>query len=54
MAIEIVEQDINPICPHSDKELSKIIKVKNSGFFNVKSIICCPYCKKILGISGNS
>ncbi|HOC01830.1 MAG TPA: hypothetical protein PKM43_24155 [Verrucomicrobiota bacterium] len=48
--IEIVEEEIVPVCPHCKKELTKITQVKR-GAMSVIGVFCCPHCRAVLGVS---
>ncbi|QDT95575.1 hypothetical protein [Gimesia aquarii] len=51
--VKIEKEDIKPICPHCEKELDKLVEV-NRGWFSVNRVFCCPFCKKIVGISAGA
>ncbi len=51
--VEIEKEDIDPICPHCEKVLKKLIEVKR-GWFSINRVFCCPHCHKIVGISAGA
>ncbi len=44
-------EDVNPICPHCSKELTKVWFREVETFFGKRYIYFCPDCRKVLGIS---
>ena len=53
VTVRIDKEDIDPICPHCQMLLQRLIQVKR-GFFAVNRVFCCPHCRKILGISAGA
>jgi len=51
--VRIDKEDIDPICPHCQMLLQRLIQVKR-GFFAVNRVFCCPHCRKVLGISAGA
>ena len=50
--LKLVEkQDINPICPHCNKELDTIWYKELEGMLGKRYIYFCPQCNKVLGVS---
>ena len=49
----VVERnDLLPICPHCDKELTEVHrKSKGAGLLvGRNSVFFCPHCRKVLGV----
>jgi DNA-directed RNA polymerase subunit RPC12/RpoP len=48
--IRIVNSETLPVCPHCEKSLSAIERVKGLGPRSDSSIYICAECKKVIGI----
>ena len=47
--LEEAPSDVNPVCPHCQKELEFIwVKSKGLGFFQKKQFLLCPHCRAFL------
>jgi len=44
-------QTINPICPHCNLEINKVLTQELVVTFGRSFIYFCPHCKKVLGTS---
>jgi hypothetical protein len=51
--LKIERRAIDPICPHCEVPLKKLIQVKRR-FFALNRVFCCPHCRKILGFSSGT
>ena len=51
--IKTEKQNIEPMCPHCEKKVKKLIVVK-SGWFLANNVFCCPHCKKIVGMTAGA
>jgi len=51
MIEEILTESEKAICPHCEKELSKLFAKKITSTFGVKFVYFCFNCNKVLGIS---
>lgn len=52
-SLEIIKrEDLVPLCPHCEQELSQIfVKSKGVGFIEGKNAVYfCPHCRKVLGV----
>jgi hypothetical protein len=50
--ISITEtENVNPVCPHCEKELSNVLARRLETVLGVRFIYFCGLCKKVLGIS---
>ncbi len=47
--MKIDREEIDPICPHCEMRVTRLIQVRR-GFFAVNRVFCCPHCRKIVGI----
>lgn len=45
------KNDVNPICPHCNKQLFKIWYREVESFFGKRYVYFCPECRKVLSIS---
>lgn len=44
--------DFQPICPHCDKVLDRLIARKlSASVFSKRLIYACPECRKVLGVT---
>ncbi len=43
--------DINPICPHCNKEIQKVFMKKLESTLGVRFLYFCSKCKKTLGVT---
>ena len=43
--------DINPICPHCNNALAKLLFTELRGILGKRYVYFCPHCSKILGVS---
>ena len=48
--IEIIEEEIVPVCPHCKKDLQKLTLAKRKVMSLIK-VLCCPHCRAVLGVS---
>ena len=46
------KKQIKPVCPFCEKEVDRLIEVKD-GYFTAKRVYCCPHCRKIVGVNFN-
>ena len=50
--MQLVEKnDVTPICPHCDTQLTTIASRELRAFLGRRYIYFCPECQKVLGIS---
>jgi len=49
--VKIEKEEFKPVCPHCEKRLEKFVEVKRR-WHEGGHVICCPFCRKILAISG--
>ncbi|MFH1194789.1 MAG: hypothetical protein V1720_03695 [bacterium] len=42
---------VNPICPHCEKEITKVYARRVESVFGVRFVYFCIFCRKVLGIS---
>lgn len=50
----IKDNNVNPICPHCEKELEEVIRISDDHkFFNSHKGYCfvCSKCRKVLGFT---
>jgi len=45
------KEDIDPLCPHCDRELQSVRMRELKGTLGKRYIYFCPHCRKVLGIS---
>ena len=45
------KNDVNPICPHCEKELTLVWSRGLESTFGKRYIYFCPKCRKVLGVS---
>ncbi|MDX9754198.1 MAG: hypothetical protein RBU29_09580 [bacterium] len=45
------KENINPICPHCEKELTLVWTRQVSVLLGKRYMYFCPHCRKVLGIS---
>jgi hypothetical protein len=45
------KEDVEPICPHCKKEISRIWFQQVKGDLGKRCIYLCPECKSALGVS---
>ena len=47
----ITEEDAWPVCPHCEKEISKVRYYEQTGVIRMKvvRIFVCPHCNKVIG-----
>ena len=45
------QNQVDPICPHCDKQLNTIWMRKLKTFLGKRYVYFCPLCRKVLGIS---
>lgn len=43
--------DVNPICPHCNTELTTMLFRQLSGVMGKRFVYFCPTCNKVLGVS---
>lgn len=48
--VKIVKEDIQPVCPHCEKPVDRLIEV-DRGWFVINRVFCCPHCHKIVGMA---
>ena len=48
--LKIEKHEIEPLCPHCEKVVTKLIEVRRA-WFSVNRVFCCPHCRKILGMT---
>ncbi len=46
------KEEMRPVCPHCEKMLERLVEVKGKWHESVR-VVCCPFCKKILGVWGS-
>ncbi|MGC9329268.1 MAG: hypothetical protein ACP5I1_16665 [Candidatus Hinthialibacter sp.] len=44
-------EDVQPVCPHCEKELTKVYIHEIRGFLGKRYIYFCPLCRKTLGVT---
>ena len=44
-------KDVDPICPHCDHPLTKVLFRELSGILGRRYVYFCSACRKVLGIS---
>lgn len=50
--ITITETDnVQPVCPHCEKEIGNVLARRIDTMLGVRFIYFCSLCKKVLGIS---
>ena len=50
--IEVEEKaDVNPVCAHCERELSKVWVQQLRSFLGVRYVYFCPSCRKVLGVT---
>lgn len=50
--IEAIENpEIDPICPHCEKEIRRLLMRKIETILGVRYLYYCAGCRKVLGIS---
>ena len=50
--IEVVEtEEVKPVCPHCEKELTSVFAQLMSTVFGKRYIYFCGLCKKVLGVT---
>lgn len=49
--LEIVETEQDPICPHCEKPLRRVLARKMRTLLGVRFIYFCDGCRKVLGVS---
>jgi hypothetical protein len=45
------KEDVKPICPHCQQQLTAMWHQELRGAFGRRYIYFCPHCKKVLGVS---
>jgi hypothetical protein len=51
-AMKTDKEEMRPVCPHCEKMLERLVEVKGKWHESVR-VVCCPFCKKILGVWGS-
>jgi uncharacterized protein with PIN domain len=49
--IKTGEDDRNPVCPHCEKEITRVSLKKIESTLGVRYLYFCNDCRKVLGIS---
>ncbi|MEW6239007.1 MAG: hypothetical protein AB1656_26805 [Candidatus Omnitrophota bacterium] len=44
-------EDLEPVCPHCEKSLKKVLGHSMKSLLGKRYIYFCPFCHKVLGIS---
>jgi uncharacterized protein with PIN domain len=45
------KEDVQPVCPHCETELSKVWMRELESVLGKRYIYFCPNCRKVLGVS---
>lgn len=50
--MKIEKEEFKPVCPHCEQRLDRLVEAKGKWHESAR-IVCCPFCRKILSVTGS-